>query len=70
MLENLNRPHTWGGSQKLHQARIVTAPQPKLQMPTMAPNHIHHPAPILPYLPSESKALQQPPRIIQQTVSI
>ncbi|XP_028995927.1 uncharacterized protein C21orf58 isoform X2 [Betta splendens] len=64
MLENLNRPRTWGGSQKLHQPHFVTTPQ----IPTMAPNHLHNPAPILPYLPSAPPALPQLPRIIQQTL--
>lgn len=68
MLENLNRPHTWGGSQRQYQPHFVTAPHPHPRIPTMAPNHIHHLAPVLPYLPSPPPALPQPPRIIQQTV--
>lgn len=63
MLEDLNRPHTWGGSQR--QYKFFTAPQPPPPPPPPLP--VHQPAPALPYLPP---APPQPPRIIQQTVSI
>uniref|UniRef100_A0A3B4ULB6 Zgc:112416 n=1 Tax=Seriola dumerili TaxID=41447 RepID=A0A3B4ULB6_SERDU len=60
MLEDLSRPHTWGGPQRHHQSQFVAAPPP---LPTMVPTHIHHPAPVLPFLPPPP-----PPRIVQQTL--
>lgn len=68
MLENFNRPHTWGGSQRQYQTHFVTAPQLPPRLPTMAPTHIHYPPPVLPYLSPPSLAPPQPPQIIQQTV--
>ncbi|KAK2891953.1 uncharacterized protein C21orf58 isoform X2 [Channa argus] len=68
MLENLNRPHTWGGSQRQYQPHFITAPQLPPRLPPMAPNNIHHSDPLLPYLPLPPPAMPQPPRIIQQTL--
>ncbi|XP_071353549.1 uncharacterized protein C21orf58 homolog isoform X2 [Trachinotus anak] len=68
MLEDLNRPHTWGGSQRQLQSHFVAALQPPPPLPSMVPTHIHHPAPVLPFLPPPPPAVPQPPRIIQQTL--
>ncbi|KAM3870973.1 uncharacterized protein C21orf58 homolog [Diretmus argenteus] len=65
MLEDLNRPHTWGGSHRRHQSDFLTAPQP---LPPPAPIHIYQPAPALPFLPRAPPVPPQPPRIIQQTI--
>ncbi|KAG7229207.1 hypothetical protein INR49_013150, partial [Caranx melampygus] len=67
MLEDLNRPHTWGGSRRQHQSHFVAAPQPPPLLPSI-PTHVHHPAPVLPILPPPPPAVPQPPRIIQQTL--
>uniref|UniRef100_A0A3Q1I3R2 DUF4587 domain-containing protein n=1 Tax=Anabas testudineus TaxID=64144 RepID=A0A3Q1I3R2_ANATE len=68
MLENLHRPHTWGGSQRQYQSHFITVPRLPPRLPTMEPTHIHHPAPVLPYLSPPPPAPPQPPRIIQQTL--
>ncbi|GAA6213354.1 uncharacterized protein C21orf58 homolog isoform X1 [Lates japonicus] len=68
MLEDLNRPHTWAGSRRQYQPHFVTTPQPPAPLPPMASTHIHHPAPVLPFLPPPPPAVPQPPRIIQQTL--
>lgn len=68
MLEDLNRPHTWGGSRRQHQSHFVAAPQLPPPLPSIVPTHIQHPAPVLPVLPPPPPAVPQPPRIIQQTV--
>ncbi|KAK2826425.1 hypothetical protein Q5P01_020639 [Channa striata] len=68
MLENLNRPHTWGGSQRQYQPHFITAPQLPPRLPPMAPTNIHHSDPFLPYLALPPPPLPQPPRIIQQTL--
>uniref|UniRef100_A0A3B4XNK7 Zgc:112416 n=1 Tax=Seriola lalandi dorsalis TaxID=1841481 RepID=A0A3B4XNK7_SERLL len=60
ILEDLSRPHTWGGPQRHHQSQFVAAPPP---LSTMVPTHIHHPAPVLPFLPPPP-----PPRIVAQTL--
>ncbi|XP_078031287.1 uncharacterized protein C21orf58 homolog [Epinephelus lanceolatus] len=62
MLEDLNRPHTWGGSQRQYKSHFYTAPQPPPPLP------FHQPAPALPFLPPPPPAPPQPPRIIQQTL--
>ncbi|XP_044023200.1 uncharacterized protein C21orf58 isoform X2 [Siniperca chuatsi] len=64
MLEDLHRPHTWGGSQKQYKSHFITAPQPPPPLP------LQQPAPVLPFLPPPPPALPQPqpPRIIQQTL--
>ncbi|XP_051244808.1 uncharacterized protein C21orf58 isoform X4 [Dicentrarchus labrax] len=62
MLEDLNRPHTWGGSQRQYKAHFFPAPQPPPPLP------LYHPAPALLSLPPPPPAPPQPPRIIQQTL--
>ncbi|XP_040917215.1 uncharacterized protein C21orf58 [Toxotes jaculatrix] len=68
MLEDLSRPHTWGGSRGQYQPHFITAPQAPAPLPSMMPTHIHHPASVLPFLPPPPPAVPQPPRIIQQTL--
>uniref|UniRef100_A0A8C9Y138 DUF4587 domain-containing protein n=1 Tax=Sander lucioperca TaxID=283035 RepID=A0A8C9Y138_SANLU len=62
MLEDLNRPHTWGGSQRQYKSHFFTAPQPPPPLP------LHQPAPALSFLPHPPPVPPQPPRIIQQTL--
>ncbi|XP_047466342.1 uncharacterized protein C21orf58 [Mugil cephalus] len=66
MLEDLNRPHTWGGARRHYRPHFISAPQPPL--PPIPPIHIHQPAPVLPSLPPPQPYPPQPPRIIQQTL--
>uniref|UniRef100_A0A3Q3KX48 Uncharacterized LOC113129457 n=1 Tax=Mastacembelus armatus TaxID=205130 RepID=A0A3Q3KX48_9TELE len=68
MLEDFNRPHTWGGSQRKYQPHFVSAHQLPPPLPPMEPSHIPHPAPVLPSLPFPPPVQFQPPRIIQQTL--
>ncbi|XP_051562967.1 uncharacterized protein C21orf58 isoform X1 [Myxocyprinus asiaticus] len=64
MMEDLGRPHTWGGSHRPYQYEpLYWPPQP------VPPIHIHQspqpaPAPVFPLPPPAP----QPPRIIQHTV--
>ncbi|XP_034715039.1 uncharacterized protein C21orf58 [Etheostoma cragini] len=62
MLEDLNRPHTWGGSQRQYKSHFFTAPQPP------PPPPLHQPAPALSFLPHPPPVPPQPSRIIQQTL--
>ncbi|XP_078133305.1 uncharacterized protein C21orf58 homolog [Sander vitreus] len=62
MLEDLNRPHTWGGSQRQYKSHFFTAPQPPPPLP------LYQPAPALSFLPHPPPVPPQPPRIIQQTL--
>ncbi|KAI3367182.1 hypothetical protein L3Q82_008234 [Scortum barcoo] len=62
MLEELHRPHTWGGSPRQYKSHFLAAPQ----LPPPLP--LYQPAPVLPSLPSPPPAPPQPPRIIQQTL--
>ncbi|XP_038585544.1 uncharacterized protein C21orf58 [Micropterus salmoides] len=62
MLEYLNRPHTWGGSQRQYKSHFFTAPQPPPPLP------LHQAAPVLHFLTPPPPARPQPPRIIQQTL--
>ncbi|XP_036981392.1 uncharacterized protein C21orf58 isoform X1 [Acanthopagrus latus] len=55
MLEDLHRPHTWGGSRRQDRSRYFMAPQPPPPLP------FYQPTPVLPPPP-------EPPRIIQQTL--
>uniref|UniRef100_A0A671WN18 Zgc:112416 n=1 Tax=Sparus aurata TaxID=8175 RepID=A0A671WN18_SPAAU len=55
MLEDLHRPHTWGGSRKQDRSHYFMAPQPPPPLP------FYQPTPVLPPPP-------EPPRIIQQTL--
>ncbi|XP_035024757.2 uncharacterized protein C21orf58 [Hippoglossus stenolepis] len=66
MLEDLHRPHTWGGSRRQYQSHFVTVPPRPPALPSIVPTHIHHPAPALTFLPPPPPAV--PPRIIQQTL--
>ncbi|XP_062253841.1 uncharacterized protein C21orf58 [Platichthys flesus] len=66
MLEDLHRPHTWGGSRKHHQSHFVTVPPRLPALPSNLPTHIHHPALALPFLAPPPPAV--PTRIIQQTL--
>ncbi|XP_058471520.1 uncharacterized protein C21orf58 [Solea solea] len=66
LLEDLNRPHTWGGSPRQYQSHVFTGPQPPPPLSSMVPTHILHPASVFPYLPPPQPAV--PPRIIQQTL--
>ncbi|CAK6978599.1 uncharacterized protein C21orf58 [Scomber scombrus] len=68
LLEDLNRPHTWGGSRKQYQSHFAAAPQLRLSLPYMGPIHIQQPAPALLTLPPPPPAPPQPPRIIQQAL--
>ncbi|XP_062296838.1 uncharacterized protein C21orf58 [Scomber scombrus] len=68
LLEDLNRPHTWGGSRKQYQSHFAAAPQLPLSLPYMGPIHIQQPAPALLTLPPPPPAPPQPPRIIQQAL--
>ncbi|XP_035806228.1 uncharacterized protein C21orf58 isoform X2 [Amphiprion ocellaris] len=65
MLEDLNRPHTWGGSPRQYRWRFITPPQ---QPAPMAPTHIYQPATGPAFLPPPPPAMPQPPHIIQQTL--
>ncbi|XP_054469270.1 uncharacterized protein C21orf58 [Anoplopoma fimbria] len=62
ILEDLNRPHTWGGSHKKYMSHFFTSPQPP------PPLLLHQPAPALSFLTPPPPALTQPQRIIQQTL--
>ncbi|XP_067469668.1 uncharacterized protein C21orf58 [Thunnus thynnus] len=73
MLEDLNRPHTWGGLRNQYRSHFATAPQLPVSLPHMEPIHIHQPAPALltlppPPPPPPPPAPPQPPHIIQQTL--
>ncbi|XP_042356690.1 uncharacterized protein C21orf58 [Plectropomus leopardus] len=57
MLEDLNRPHTWAGSQRQYKSHFPTAPHPPPQLPP------HQSAPAPPFV-----SPPHPPRIIQQTL--
>ncbi|XP_028251814.1 uncharacterized protein C21orf58 homolog [Parambassis ranga] len=62
MLEDLNRPHTWGGSGRQDQSHFIAA------LPPIAPTHVYQPSTVLPFLPPAPPAQPQPPHIIQQTL--
>ncbi|KAA8577942.1 hypothetical protein FQN60_018793 [Etheostoma spectabile] len=62
MLEDLNRPHTRGGSQRQYKSHFFTAPQPP------PPPPLHQPVPALSFPPRPPPVLPQPSRIIQQTL--
>ncbi|XP_074517510.1 uncharacterized protein C21orf58 homolog [Sebastes fasciatus] len=63
MLEDLDRPHTWGGAHRKYKSHFFSAPQPPPPLP------LHQPAPALTFLtPPPPPAPPQPPRIIQQTL--
>ncbi|XP_070698527.1 uncharacterized protein C21orf58 homolog [Pempheris klunzingeri] len=64
MLEDLNRPHTWGGSQRQYESHFFAAPQPPPPLP------LYQPPPVLPSLPPPPPAPPQPPHIIQQTLPL
>ncbi|KAM4625285.1 uncharacterized protein C21orf58 homolog [Polymixia lowei] len=70
MLEDLSRPHTWGGSRRQYPSEFFTAPHPHPlpppPPPPLAPIHIYQPAPSLSTLPPPPPPPAQPPRIIQQ----
>ncbi|CAB1421715.1 unnamed protein product [Pleuronectes platessa] len=66
MLEDLHRPHTWGGSRRHHQSHFVTVPPRLPALPSILPTHIHDPAPALSFLAPPPPAV--PPRIIPQTL--
>ncbi|KAK7144400.1 hypothetical protein R3I94_010732 [Phoxinus phoxinus] len=56
MMEDLGRPHTWGGSHRQYHYEPLLGPVPPIHVHQSAP-----PAPLPPLVP-------QPPRIIQHTV--
>ncbi|XP_045081764.1 uncharacterized protein C21orf58 isoform X2 [Coregonus clupeaformis] len=62
MLEDLSRPHTWGGTGRRYRPDLLPPPAPL--PPPPAPIHIYQPAPAPPAPPPP--APPQPPRIIQQ----
>ncbi|XP_062325520.1 uncharacterized protein C21orf58 [Osmerus eperlanus] len=65
MLEDLSRPHTWGGTRRHYRSDpFLAAPPP--QPP--APIHIYQPAPAPPTVQALPPPPPQPPRIIQQTI--
>ncbi|KAF7661266.1 hypothetical protein LDENG_00265610 [Lucifuga dentata] len=64
MLEDINRPHTWGGTRRQHQSDFLTAPQPPPLPPPLGLHHIQQQAPSMPCLHPPPQA----PRIIQQTL--
>ncbi|XP_027130954.1 uncharacterized protein C21orf58 homolog isoform X2 [Larimichthys crocea] len=63
MLEDLHRPHTWGGTRRHHKPHFFTAPQPP-----PPPLPLYQPAHVLTSLLPPPPAPPQPPRIIQQTL--
>uniref|UniRef100_A0A8C7SN86 DUF4587 domain-containing protein n=1 Tax=Oncorhynchus mykiss TaxID=8022 RepID=A0A8C7SN86_ONCMY len=63
MLEDLSRPHTWGGTGRRYRPDLLFPPVPL--PPTPAPIHIYQPA-LAPPAPPPPQPPPQPPRIIQQ----
>nr|XP_046179576.1 uncharacterized protein C21orf58 [Oncorhynchus gorbuscha] len=63
MLEDLSRPHTWGGTGRRYRPDLLLPPVPL--PPTPAPIHIYQPA-LAPPAPPPPQPPPQPPRIIQQ----
>uniref|UniRef100_A0A8C7GDP7 Zgc:112416 n=1 Tax=Oncorhynchus kisutch TaxID=8019 RepID=A0A8C7GDP7_ONCKI len=63
MLEDLSRPHTWGGTGRRYRPDLLPPPVPL--PPTPAPIHIYQPA-LVPPAPPPPHPPPQPPRIIQQ----
>ncbi|XP_076605182.1 uncharacterized protein C21orf58 homolog [Chaetodon auriga] len=60
MLEDLHRPHTWGGSQRPYKSHFLMAPQPPPPLP------LYQPALPLPPHIIQQRLPQQPATIIQQ----
>ncbi|XP_068195464.1 uncharacterized protein C21orf58 homolog [Antennarius striatus] len=62
ILEELHRPHTWGGSQRQYESELHTAPE---HPPLLS---LCQPAPVLSFLQHPPLVPPQPPHIIHQTL--